>query len=438
LVSLVITINILDRGTLNYMWLDETDPVTGLVIRQGIASGLGFIDDNLNPEERQTRSKELLALFNIIFMGAYGLSNLASGKMYDLVGSRKGFSISAMVWGGAMALTAFVTGLKSFITLRVLLGFGEAGPFPGGTKVNAEWFPLRERAIAQGFYSAASSLGNILVPLVIPVLFIGLGWRTTFLILGGVCFIWVIPWYVVHKSSPGKHPWITSVEQHHIQDGQPLAEKKEKNTLSIKTLLLDRKSYSVVLSRFFLDPVWWMFMTWLPVYLREVYKLNLVSISEIAWIPFVGAAFGGVCGGWFAGWLIRKGYSNIKARKIAISLGGIIIIPGMIGAAFAPTGLMAVSMLVLILGGFAFAISNIQTLPGDFHSGKTVGSLAGLGGLSAIAGVIISTFLVPYLTRNGNWAPFFTMGLILVVASVLSVLILLRSNNNTVKEYAGS
>jgi len=100
----------------------------------------------------------------------------------------------------------------------------------------------------------------------------------------------------------------------------------------------------------------------------------------------------------------------------------------MIGAAFAPTGLSASLMLMFILGGFQFAITNIQTLPSDFHSGKTVGSLAGLGGASAVLGIIISTYLVPVLTRGGNWIPFFAMGLLLIPLSILSVFVFSPKN----------
>ena len=168
-------------------------------------------------------------------------------------------------------------------------------------------------------------------------------------------------------------------------------------------------------------------------YLHEVYHLDLREIASVAWIPFAGAALGGLGGGWIAGKLIEMNYSPIQARKITISIGGIIMIPGMIGAAFAPSAMAAALMLVLILGGFLISITNIQTLPTDFHSGKTVGSLAGLGGLSAVVGVIISTRLVPVLTRSGNWVPFFSMGLLLVLASMFSVFLTLKSSYGKAK-----
>ncbi len=423
LIVLVTIINILDRGTLNYMWQDEVDKTTGVVVQPGIASELKIVNSDLSPDERQQRSKEAFALINILFMVAYGLSQLLSGAMYDRVGTRNGFSISAMIWGSAIALTSLVTGIRQLAFFRIMLGLGEAGPWPGTTKSNAEWFPIKERAFAQGFFGAASSVGNILVPVIIPLLFLSVGWRITFVVLGLVCLAWIPLWYFVNKDPPANHKWVTREERDYILKGQDFIEQKDIKILSIRQLLNDKRSYSVIASRFFLDPVWWMFMTWLPIYLQEVYKLNLKAVAAVAWIPFVGAAVGSIAGGWLAGWLIGKGYNAIKARKITISIGGALIVPGMIGAAFAPTGLSASLMLMFILGGFQFAMTNIQTLPSDFHSGKTVGSLAGMGGASAILGIIISTYLVPILTKGGNWIPFFAMGLILIPLSIISVYI---------------
>jgi MFS transporter, ACS family, hexuronate transporter len=435
LTVLVTVINILDRGTLNYMWQDGKDKSTGVIVQQGIASELHIVGDDMSSGERQQRAKEVFALINIAFMLAYGVSQLGSGAVYDRIGTRNGFSISALIWGGAIALTSLVTGIRQLAFFRVILGLGEAGPWPGTTKSNAEWFPIKERAVAQGFFGAASSVGNILVPVIIPLLFLSMGWRDTFLVLGLICLTWIPLWYFINKTSPENHPWVTQNEKEYILQGQGNVEKIEKKILSIGQLLSDKRSYSVIVSRFFLDPVWWMFMTWLPIYLQEVYKLNLKDVAAVAWIPFVGAAVGSLTGGWWAGKLIGKGHSALKARKITISVGGALIVPGMIGTAFAPTGLSASLMLMFILGGFQFAMTNIQTLPSDFHSGKTVGTLAGMGGASAILGIIISTYLVPILTKGGNWMPFFVMGLLLIPLSIVSVFIFTPKNEKINSEH---
>jgi MFS transporter, ACS family, hexuronate transporter len=432
LIVLVTAINILDRGTLNYMWKDEVNQTTGEVIRQGIASDLNIVSENMSPEESQQRGKEVFAWINIAFMIAYGISQIVSGSVYDRVGTRKGFTISAFIWGGAIALTSIVTGIRQLAFFRVMLGLGEAGPWPGTTKSNAEWFPIKERAIAQGFFGAASSLGNILVPVVIPLLFLSFGWRAAFVVLGVLCLLWIPLWIIINKKPVMEHPWVTDEEKEYIISGQDVEmETSEVEILSIRQLLIDKRSYSVIASRFFLDPVYWMFMTWLPIYLIEVYKLNLKGVASVAWIPFVGAAIGSLAGGWLAGRLIKKGVEAVKSRKITVLIGGLLIVPGMIGAAYAPTAFTATLMLMFILGGFQFAMTNIQTLPSDFHSGKTVGTLAGMGGASAVLGIAISTYLVPMLTRGGNWIPFFAMGVLLVPLTILSVYIFSPKSKKT-------
>ncbi|MDR1724421.1 MAG: MFS transporter [Tannerella sp.] len=423
LTALVTTINILDRGTLNYMWNSEVNENTGVVEVYGIAHDLQLIDMSQTKEEQQTQSKVILALINIVFMIAYGISQMVSGKIYDKIGTRKGFSMSALLWGGAVTFTSLANGVKSLIFFRLLLGLGEAGPWPGTTKSNAEWFPVKERALAQGVFGAASSVGNILVPIVIPLLFIATGWRMTFVIVGIICVLWVIPWYIINKTSPKNHPWITRQEREYIVSGQHVSEQKASKTVPIKDILKKKQSYSVIISRFFLDPIWWMFMTWLPIYLHEVYSLSIEEIAEMAWIPFVGAMIGSIAGGSLSGNLIKRGCSVNFARKVSISLGSLLIVPGMIGAAFSTDALTASLWLMFILGGFQFAMTNIQTLPSDFFEGNTVGSLAGIGGASAVVGIVISTYLVPMLTTGGNWMPFFAMGLLLVPLSLASLFI---------------
>jgi ACS family hexuronate transporter-like MFS transporter len=165
-----------------------------------------------------------------------------------------------------------------------------------------------------------------------------------------------------------------------------------------------------------------MFVAWLPIYLSNKFKLDIKQVAFSAWVPYVGAAIGAIAGGWFSGYLMRKGKTTAAARQTAILIGAAITLPAMIIAAFAATSTSAVLIMTFILGGFQFAIVNIQTLPSDYHSGKTVGSLAGIGGAAAVLGTIITMFLVPYITAGNNWTPFFVMGALLVPLSIGSVL----------------
>ena len=460
LIMLVSIINCLDRGTLNYMWVANTkseypadravyDAADGTytltaadgttvvapadrVAQQadgsyvytavgGIAAELGILDPAMPEAEFKAQSKKLLADITIFFMIAYGLSQLFSGKLYDRIGTRRGFAFSALLWGAADAFTAFAAGFKSLTAFRFMLGLGEAGPWPGTTKSNAEWFPTKERALAQGLFNASTSVGSILAPIVISFLYLAFGWKATFAVVGSLAVLWIIPWLWVNKKGPKEHPWITDKERDYILSGQPEGHKTEPcRCKSWGELLRERKNYALIVGRFFIDPVWWIFVTFIPIYLIEVFNLDIREVAMSAWVPYVGAAIGAFAGGWFSGLLQKRGRSLNFARKCSMIVGVCIALPGVVGATMASSATFAVVMMALILGGYQFVQSNLMTLAADFHYGRTVGSLAGLGGAAAVLGTILAMIVVPMITRAG-WAPFFIFGGLLFPVSLLAV-----------------
>ncbi len=464
MIMLITIINYLDRGTLNYMWVanieyklvDKIDSVKSenqaiyqvqtnsyqlvskkgevitqkadnvsfknngqtVVNRQGIAYDLGIVNSNDSQEVTSKQAKDFLGEITIFFMIAYGFSQLFSGKLYDKIGTRRGFFTSVLLWGTADALTSLAQGKVSLTGFRMMLGLGEAGPWPGATKSNAEWFPQNERAFAQGLFGAAASIGSILAPIIILMLYISLGWRMTFVVVGSLGLLWLIPWLIVNKKGPKEHKWITDKEREYILSGQPESKITNDRAKSWGELLSNKKNYSVILGRFFLDPIWWMFVTFLPMYLVEEFKLNIKELAFSAWIPYVGAMLGGLAGGWYSGYLIRKGASVDKARKTAMVLGGIIIVPAVIASVLVPNAIVAVILMAFVLGGFQFTIVNIQTLPSDFHTGKSVGSLAGLGGASAVLGTILA---ILFAGQISSWPLLFGLLAALVPLSLISI-----------------
>lgn len=465
LIMMITIINYLDRGTLNYMWVANVDyrlvesfegtsmdyvamPLTDgnyllknssgketeitanlakfkekdgkayVTVQEGMAVDLGLI--NPADPDSAARAKDLLGTITIFFMLAYGVSQMISGKIYDRIGCRKGFFWSALVWGVADALTALSRGLVSLTFFRVMLGLGEAGPWPGTTKSNAIWFPQKERALAQGLFGAAASVGSVLAPIIILMLFLAFGWQWTFVIVGGLGIVWVGLWLLINKADPEKHPWVTEKERQHILEGRgdTSAQQPEEKGKSWGQLLKEKKNWSVILGRFFLDPIWWMFVTFLPLYLTDVFHLNIKEVAFSAWVPYAGAAIGSISGGWFSGWLISRGRTVNFARKCAIIVGGCIIIPAIVCSVLAQTVILAVICMAFVLGGFQFFITNLQTLPSDLHSGKSVGSLAGLGGAAAVLGTVIAILFSDLIT---NWILLFGLLGALVPLSWISI-----------------
>ena len=397
LICLATIINYIDRSALGIMWPD-------------ISEDLGM-------------DKNDYALILNIFLVAYAIGQSLTGKMFDKIGTKLGFVISITVWGIATSLHGLARSLISFSLFRVLLGLGEAGNWPGAVKSNAEWFPSKERALAQGIFNSGAAMGSIIAPPLIAMIWVAIGWEMTFVLLGALGLLWVIPWLIFNKALPNKHPWITPEERELIRAGmQQQQASSAQEGLSMVQILSHRAPWAVLISRFFIEPIWWLFVGWMPIYLADVYGFNVKEIGFFAWVPYVGAAVGSLTGGYFSGQIIIRGGSVDQARKRTILIGCIIMFLGLVATIlFGNTPERFVLIVAGVLFGFQFIISNIQTIPSDLLSGKSVGSLAGLGGTVGIFSVILMNFLVPVITEHYSYTPIFIMIAVFVPLGYLSI-----------------
>lgn len=402
LIAAATVINYIDRNALAVMWPE-------------ISKELGY-------------GKEQYAVLVTSFMIAYAVGQLAFGRIFDKVGTRIGFVLAIAVWSIAIAAHAFARTMSSFIALRLLLGLSEAGAWPGTAKANAEWFPVKERAFAQGIFNAGASMGAIISAPLIATLFLLLGWQSVFLLIGIGGMLWIVPWLLVCRAPPERHPWLSAAEREEILTGRvPANTSAETETYApgLMQLLRHKEAWGIVLARFTIDPIWWLFVSWLPIYLSESFGFDIKQIGLFGWVPFVGAAIGSLLGGWIAGQLIVAGWPVGKARKTVIVAGGLIMAPALLATSQASQPLIAVLLIAVILFGFQIAISNIQTLPGDYLAGPAVGTLAGFSGMAAVLGVLITTWTVPVLTKI-SYAPVFIMSAAFVPLALVSILLLCR------------
>ncbi len=400
LVCLATIINYIDRAALGIMWPAMKDD-------------LGMTEEDY-------------AWVINIFTITYAAGKFISGKLYDKVGTKIGFVLSIFFWSLASVLHFFAKGAASLGIFRGLLGVAEAGNWPGAVKNNAEWFPIKERALAQGIFNAGAAIGSIIAAPTVAELFGAYGWKITFVIIGVLGFLWIIPWLIINKKQPQSHPWITNEEKQHIISGR-LERKVSENSkgLSISQILSKKESWGVIAARFFIEPVWWLFVFWMPIYLYKQFGFNVKEIGYYAWFPYVGAMLGSLTGGWYVKKLLNK-YSLDKSRKRVIGLGTIVIVIAILGAIFfANTPEKFVSFVFVVLFGFQLSISNIQTIPSDLLSGKSVGTLAGLGGSIGAVSVIIMNWLIPIITVE-SYTPAFIILAILAPLSILSILVLIK------------
>lgn len=408
LIGLATVINYVDRSAINILW-------------PYIYKEFGIADVD---------SKSALALITTFFMIAYALGQTFTGKLMDAVGTRIGMTVSIVGWSISIALHSFAKSLFSFSIFRFMLGFSEAGNWPGATKSNAEWFPPKERAIAQGIFGAGASLGSVVSAPIIALLFVAFGWKTTFVLIAGLGLVWIIPWLIINKAPPDKHPWLTDQERNHILDQPTLTNSSnialtEVPVLTWKELLKLRNTWGIIMGRFFIDPVWWLFVTWLPTFLKEQFLFDIKQIGAFTWVPYLFAAVGSIAGGYFSSRQIRNGVDAEKARKNAIAIGCAIMLSSLLAIVYSlnnlkETPIFAMILIGFTLFGFQFLIGNIQTLPSDYFNGKNVGTVAGMGGTAAVAGTLLTTWAVPIITQT-SYVSFFILATVLVPLSWMSV-----------------
>src|SRR5580700_8209616 len=238
------------------------------------------------------------------FLLAYTIMNGVSGPLIDKLGTRLGYALCIAWWSVAAVLHAFARGAISLGACRFLLGMGEAGNWPGGVKVVAEWFPTRERAMACGIFNSGSSVGAILAPPVVAFILLTLGWRTAFLGVGAVGFIWLLFWWPIYRT-PG------------VEAGGP--DSAATRTIPAIELIRVRFVWAFLLAKIFMDPVWYFYIFWFPEYLKNARHFDMAAIGKFAWIPFVVAGAGNFAGRALSAWLLRRNVAVTVARKGSVT-----------------------------------------------------------------------------------------------------------------------
>ncbi|MFK7813392.1 MAG: MFS transporter [Maribacter sp.] len=410
LIALATVINYIDRQSIGVLWPD--------------------IAEDLFPDSTQFERKEIFATISVIFMFAYAFGQAIFGKILDWIGTRLGFALSIGVWSIATALHALAQGVLSFGIFRTILGVAEAGNWPGAAKANAEWFPTEERAFAQGLFNSGAAVGGIIAIPAIAFLTVYFSWQMIFVIVGLIGLLWLIPWMILVKAPPKKHPWISEEERQYILTGQKNQDIDNDGTHDegynpdTGKLLAHKQSWGVIIASAAIDPIWWLFVVWIPIYLNEVYGMDVKTIGIYGWVPYVGAMLGAWFGGLFAQNRLKAGWTVDKTRKIVITIGCLIMLPSLLAMANPGGPTSAVLIMAVILFGFQTAIGNVQTLPSDFFGGKTVGTLSGIAGMAAKLTAAALIYLVPWLTSGGNYTPAFVIGATMAIIALASIWLL--------------
>ena len=360
------------------------------------------------------------------FQAAYAIGLLLSGRIMDRIGVRRGFALAVVVWsiGAVMHGAAdwlpwlriptlsidppavvFLGGATAGLALsRLVLGLGEAGNFPASIKAVAEWFPKKERALATGIFNSGTNIGALVTPLVVPWITLAYGWQWAFVITGVLGFGWVIWWFVSYRD-PDTHPGVNAAELAIIQ-----SDPVEKTAaIPWSRLLPHRQTWAFAAGKFLTDPIWWLYLFWVPDFLKRNHGLDLKTMGLPLVVIYLVADVGSIGGGWLSSHLIKRGWSTNAARKTAMLVCALAVVP-MLAAAQVKSLWMAVALVSIAAAAHQGWSANMFTLVSDMFPKRAVGSVVGIGGMAgSVGGMLIALVVGAILQKTGSYVPIFVM-----------------------------
>jgi ACS family hexuronate transporter-like MFS transporter len=357
------------------------------------------------------------------FQLAYAIGFIFAGRLMDRIGTKRGFALALTVWsvaavahaaattiGPAAAALLGIVGLHysasvaGFIAARFALGLGEAGNFPAAIKTVAEWFPRSERAFATGLFNAGTNIGAILTPAVVPFITVRFGWRWAFIVTGMVGFAWLALWWSSYDR-PDRHARVGAAELAHIRSDPP----DPVVHVAWKSLLPHRQTWAVAMAKFLTDPIWWVYLFWIPDFFSRKFGLSLLDLGPPIVVVYLVSDAGSVFGGWLSSTLIKRGWTANRARKTAMLTCAAAVVP-IVGASTVDTLWAAVALISIAAAAHQGWSANVYTLASDMFPRSAVGSVIGFAGMSgAVGGMVIAKITGYVLETSGSYLPVFAI-----------------------------
>ncbi len=345
------------------------------------------------------------------FLFGYTFSQLFVGTVIDRIGPRRSLII-AMIWWSAAGIAASTS--RNILQLGLflfLMGTGEAASWPSSVKAIQEWFPAKQRAVAVGFFNSGSSAGAVLAPLVVAALTIRYSWKVAFAVCGCLGFFWLIPWLLLYPSSGVRR----------VPNAPEITRRPHS---SFAALFRDRRTWGVMLARFFCDSIWLFYIFWLPDYLSRVRHFSLSRIGASAWIPFLAAGIGNIVGGILSGVLVRKGFPAARAR-IFVMAGSAVAMTTGVGVWFCGSPFLALALISFVVFAYSCWASNVLTVPADIFDQSAVATTVGFSGTAGGVGGMLTMLLAGHIIDHYSYLPVFVgLALLPICASACSFLIL--------------
>lgn len=353
------------------------------------------------------------------FLIAYTIGYTFCGTVLDRVGVKLALGAALAFWSFAGMLHAAATGWVMLAVCRFLLGLGESFNSPASVKAIADWAPARERGLSMAVASNGNVMGAILAPPLVSFLAIQYGWQWAFIVTGLLGVGLLILWRKKYFDSD-KHPRLTPGERAYIQRGKQALPTCSLAKSNMWLLLAHPVCVGFFIARFLTDPITYFFAFWLPDYLVHSRGFTLALLGMIGWLPFLASDIGGPGGGALSDWLVRRGWTSIKARR-ALMLLAASAMPLANVAVRTDLVWLAVALIALLLAAQSCWMANQLTLISESIPRERVASLLALSALGGSAGGICSTLATGRIIAAYGYVPVFT-GLSLLHLTAFGIL----------------
>jgi ACS family hexuronate transporter-like MFS transporter len=379
-----------------------------------IAIGINYIDRQMIGILKPTLQDELkwteIDYAHIVFWFQcfYAVGFLTFGRIIDAVGVRIGYAVAFTIWTVASIGHGLIHSVTQFAIARSVLGFGESGSFPASLKAVSEWFPQKERAQAVGIFNAGTALGPIVTPLVVPAITLAFGWRAAFISIGIITALWLIAWMIIYRR-PQEHPRVSPAELAHIQSDDTTATETTMPAAKISwfKLLTFPQTWAYALGKFLTDPIWWLYLFWLPDFLHKRHGLDLKTFGPPLIAIYILADVGSIFGGWASSKQLQAGRTPNAARKSTMLMCALLVTP-IVAAQFVGNLWGAVAIIGLAAASHQAWSANLMTLPSDLFPKQAVASVIGIGGMAgAIGGMLMTTYNGYILELFKSYQPIF-------------------------------
>jgi len=324
-----------------------------------------------------------------LFFLSYALFEIPSNLILHRVGARIWMCRIMVTWGIVSVSTLFVRGPVSFYLVRLLLGFAEAGFFPGVILYLTYWFPGRVRGQIMGQFYFGAPLAFILGgPLSGLLLTLHgkaglLGWQWMFLVEGALAVVVGVRafWYLTDR--PADATWLSIPQKSALQ--QALAAEEHERSAhgpsAFLKALADRRLHHFASVYFLIQMSVYGVVFYLPAevaaLLGKSIGLEVGLVSAIPWLCALAAV------------ILVPSLAD-RVRRPALLAAAVLAVSGLASTLFLlPSGALALAALCVAASGFIAVQPIFWTFPTSYFSGRAAaGAIAAINTLGALGGFV--------------------------------------------------